>query len=82
MSETATIDDRLWTTNCATQTVTTKQLQEIMIQHDGQVLANGRLRDLGYTKIGPGVYKLFFKPLKDGPCPFCGRKDKGGGDHE
>jgi hypothetical protein len=42
----------------ARTTLTARQLKEALLQHDGRLLAHGRLWDIVSKKIGPGVYEV------------------------
>lgn len=49
--------------NQAEQAVNAKELRKIMLKTGGTLIAEGRLRNLTYKRICPGLYRLFITPL-------------------
>ena len=49
----------------ARQTVTRKELKEILLDTDGRIVTCGRLMELKSKHIGAGLYVITLEPLKD-----------------
>ncbi len=49
-----------WSMAVFRETVTLKQLQSIALHHD-TILRNGRLCNLKYKRIVPGVYSIWYE---------------------
>lgn len=48
----------------ASQTMTTRQLRETLLYHDGFVMAQGRIWDITSKNLGAGVYRVTLKARK------------------
>lgn len=52
--------DNLWAMpDCAKVTMRKKELQNFLLEHDGKILAQGRLRSIKSKHIGAGVYEVW-----------------------
>jgi len=53
------LPDKFWSVpQTASTTMTRKQLQDVLLRHDGAILACGYMWDIKSKSIGPGVYKV------------------------
>lgn len=48
----------------ASTTMTTKQLRETLLETEGWVIANGRVREIKSKSLGAGVYKVYLEGYK------------------
>jgi hypothetical protein len=53
------------TPDIASQTMTRKDLKEILLKTDGKIISCGRLREINAKHIGAGVYRITLKPLNN-----------------
>lgn len=76
--------DWLWNSEMAYIDCTPKQYRDWLLRTATPILVRGYARELDYKKIGPGVIRVFKKPI-DGKCQYCGHAPsssspaKGGG---
>ena len=45
----------------ANMTVRTKELQELLLNTEGWVIARGRMWEIKHKSIGPGIYRVSLK---------------------
>lgn len=66
--------NHLWGIESAYVDATTRQLKDYVLEHGDNIIVRGRLRQLAYRKIAPGVYRI--SKTIDDKCPLCGHGGK------
>ena len=46
-------------------TMTTRELREVLLKHDGQIIACGEMWTIKNKHIGAGVYRVYLTPARD-----------------
>ena len=56
------LNNNAWTVpHLFTQTVTTKELREILLETDGWIMACGYIYDIKHKNLGAGVKRVYLK---------------------
>lgn len=52
-------------------TMTTPELREVLLKHDGQIIARGELWTIRNKHIGAGVHRVYLMPAGHNPMWWC-----------